>query len=75
MPKKITSIVTGYLEAVKTRVENCAPVTMDGTEHSVNSLKHMAYWETYIKDVELNELHVLCHASLLCIMCHFLKNK
>lgn len=68
MQKKVTSIVTGYSEAVKTRVGRCASVTTDVTEHSVNSLKHMACWETDIKDVELNELHILYHASLFCIM-------
>jgi hypothetical protein len=35
--EKNTSIVTGYSEAVKTRVEKCAPATVDVTEHNVNS--------------------------------------
>jgi hypothetical protein len=72
---EITSIVTGYSEAVKTRVARCAPVTMDVMEHSVNPCEHLAYWETVIKAVELNELYAPYYVPMLCIMCHFVKNE
>jgi hypothetical protein len=47
---------------------------MDVTEHSVNYFKNLVYWETDIKVVELNELYVLYHVPLFCMLCHFVKN-
>jgi hypothetical protein len=70
---KITSAVTGHSEAVATRVERCAAVTTDVMEHSINSFKHLVYWEIDIKVVELNELYIPYYVPLFCIMCHFVK--
>ena len=75
MNNKITSVVTEYSEAVKTRVERCASVPTDVMLHSVISFKHLVCWESDIKVVELNELYVLHHVPLFCIMCHFVKNE
>jgi hypothetical protein len=72
---KITSIVTGHSEAAATRVERCAAVTTDVMEHSVNSCKHLVYWKTDIKVVQLNELYIPYYVPLFCIMCHFVKNE
>jgi len=72
---KITSVVTGHSEAVATRVERCAAVTTDATEHSGNSFKHLVYWETGIKFIELNELYIPYYVPLFCIMCQFVKNE
>jgi hypothetical protein len=68
---KITSTVTGYSEAVKTRMERCASVSMDVMEHS----EHLAYWETVIKVVQLNELYAPYYVPMLCVMCHSVKNE
>jgi hypothetical protein len=70
---KITSVVTGHSEAVATRVERCAAVTTDVTEHSVDYFKHLVYGEIDIKVVELNELYIPYYVPLFCIMCHFVK--
>ena len=48
------SIVTGYSEAVKTRVERCAPVNTDFMEYSIISFKYLAYWKNDIKFVDYN---------------------
>jgi len=72
---KITSLVTGHSEAVKTRVERSAAVTTDVTEHSVNSFEDLVYWATDIKVVELNEQYIPYYVPLFCIICHYVKNE
>jgi hypothetical protein len=68
---KITSIVTGHSEVVATRVERCAAVNTDVTEHSVNSCKQLLYGETDIKAVELNELYIPYYVPLF-VLCAIL---
>jgi len=66
----LTSIVTGYSEAVKTRMEGSAPVSTDFTEHSVISFKCLEFWKNDVKVVKLNELFIPYHVSsfLLCAL-------
>jgi hypothetical protein len=65
------SIVTECSEAVKTGVERCALVTVDVTEHSVISFKHLVYQKNYITLTEFNELYIPCNVPFF-VLCAIL---
>ena len=69
----MTSLVTGYSEAVKTRMEGSATVSTDFTEHSVISFKYVACCKNDVKVVKLNKLFIPYHVPSFFIMCPFVE--